>query len=85
MTRKKRLGRGLENLLNTTRDTEPLETITISQAFVQPGSQVSAPVTEEEKSDGDIVHLNVYEIEDNPFQPRRGFGESEIAALAESL
>ena len=85
MTRKKRLGRGLENLLNTTRDTEPLETISISQAFVQPGSQVSAPVTEEEKSDGDIVHLNVYEVEDNPFQPRRVFGESEIASLAESL
>ena len=71
MTRKKRLGRGLENLLNTTRDTEPLETISISQAFAQPGSQVLAPATEEVKPDGDIVHLNVYEVEDNPFQPRR--------------
>jgi ParB family chromosome partitioning protein len=29
--------------------------------------------------------LNVYEIDDNPFQPRRDFSESEIASLAESL
>lgn len=32
-----------------------------------------------------LLQLNVYEIEDNPFQPRRDFGESEIASLAESL
>jgi ParB family chromosome partitioning protein len=29
--------------------------------------------------------LNVYDIDDNPFQPRREFNESEIASLAESL
>jgi ParB family chromosome partitioning protein len=29
--------------------------------------------------------LNVYEIDDNPFQPRRDFSEPEIASLAESL
>ena len=29
--------------------------------------------------------LNVFEIDDNPFQPRREFSESEIASLAESL
>lgn len=29
--------------------------------------------------------LNVYDIDDNPFQPRRTFTESEIASLAESL
>jgi ParB family chromosome partitioning protein len=32
-----------------------------------------------------LIELNVYEIDDNPFQPRRDFGESEIASLAESL
>jgi ParB family chromosome partitioning protein len=32
-----------------------------------------------------IVLLNVYEIENNPFQPRRDFSDSEIASLAESL
>jgi len=30
-------------------------------------------------------NLNVFEIEDNPFQPRREFGESELASLSESL
>lgn len=29
--------------------------------------------------------LNVYDIDDNPFQPRREFSEAEIASLAESL
>jgi ParB family chromosome partitioning protein len=33
----------------------------------------------------DTLSLNVYEIDDNPFQPRRDFSEPEIASLAESL
>lgn len=33
----------------------------------------------------DILHLNVKEIEENPFQPRRDFSETEIASLSESL
>ena len=36
-------------------------------------------------SESRLFQLNVYEIEDNPFQPRRDFSESEIASLAESL
>ncbi len=32
-----------------------------------------------------LLHINVYDIEDNPFQPRRDFSESEIASLSESL
>lgn len=32
-----------------------------------------------------LLKLNVYEIDDNPFQPRRDFSEPEIAALSESL
>ena len=36
-------------------------------------------------ADGQMLLLNVHEIDDNPFQPRRDFGESEIASLAESL
>jgi ParB family chromosome partitioning protein len=35
--------------------------------------------------DGDLLLLSVDEIDDNPFQPRRDFSESEIASLAESL
>lgn len=30
-------------------------------------------------------HLDVFQIDDNPFQPRRVFSESEIASLSESL
>ena len=29
--------------------------------------------------------LSVYEIDNNPFQPRRKFNEEEIASLAESI
>ena len=35
--------------------------------------------------DGDLLLLGVSEIDDNPFQPRRDFSESELASLAESL
>jgi ParB family chromosome partitioning protein len=34
---------------------------------------------------GGMVELNVYEVEANPFQPRRDFGDEELAALTESL
>jgi ParB family chromosome partitioning protein len=34
---------------------------------------------------GQLIMLDVHEIDENPFQPRREFGESEIASLAESL
>lgn len=36
-------------------------------------------------SPNQAVELNVYEIDNNPFQPRREFSASEIASLAESL
>jgi len=32
-----------------------------------------------------LLQLNVHDIEENPFQPRRDFSESEIGSLAESL
>lgn len=45
-----------------------------------------APATAQAASAGDrSVELSVYEIDNNPFQPRREFNESEIASLAESL
>lgn len=42
----------------------------------------SNPVT---ISPNQAIELNVYEIDNNPFQPRREFNPSEIASLAESL
>jgi ParB family chromosome partitioning protein len=34
---------------------------------------------------GGLLRLNVYEIENNPFQPRRDFDEAAIGELAESI
>ena len=92
MTRKKRLGRGLEALLNSTA--EPVtSSIAVASApptqpdpYIATTTRIPAPQTPPaEPVEGDIVHLNVYDIQDNPFQPRRVFSESEIASLAESL
>ncbi len=69
MNKKKRLGRGLEALLGTVAENE--------------GTTVSIENVDDTTSD--TVHLSVYEIDDNPFQPRREFSESEITSLAESL
>ncbi len=143
MTRKKRLGRGLESLLNTVEvvdgsaatqnlsggvavaDPSPsghaaapvprVEVVDDRQATGSaattapvpgrinpealpvapmhnrvestrtPSSAPAAPATSAEPTDGDVLNLNVFEIEDNPFQPRREFGESELASLSESL
>ncbi len=85
MTKKKRLGRGLEALLGAVGepgsrvDNQPDESH-VSHGFFDE----SAPTVAVETT-GNILNLNVYEIEDNPFQPRREFTESEIASLAESL
>ena len=51
----------------------------------QPPRPVSANHEAATAQDGDLLLLSVYEIDDNPFQPRREFSESEIASLAESL
>ncbi len=68
---RKRLGRGLEALLGATSD--------------QIGNEFVAAEYTGTSSTSDMVRLSVYEIDDNPFQPRREFNDSEIAALAESL
>lgn len=75
MNRSKRLGRGLEALLGVVSDND-------SRAPQGP-HDAGQPATESTTSG--IVHLSVYEIDDNPFQPRREFSESEIGSLAESL
>lgn len=75
MTRKKRLGRGLEALLNSTG--EPVQ----GNLAVADGFEFEHQVEESDR----VMHLSVHEIEENPFQPRRDFSESEISSLAESL
>lgn len=102
MTRKKRLGRGLEALLNTTVESVDSSVQTTGgtaaaavaeQPRVSTKPPVPVPVNvkqldvvhSKDPAEGEIVHLNVYDIEDNPFQPRRVFSEAEIGSLAESL
>ena len=104
MTRKKRLGRGLESLLNSVEVVgetsvavaeSPTATMpampsvppaaTVADAKDDPYA-VKPPARQGGKlKDGDVIDLSVYEVEDNPFQPRREFRESELASLAESL
>lgn len=48
-------------------------------------STAATPDASPARSSHQAVELNVYEIENNPFQPRREFNPSEIASLAESL
>ena len=81
MTRKKRLGRGLESLLNSTIE-HSAESVAVVDQYVAPPANSQAP---DSNQDRDTVHLSVYEIENNPFQPRRVFSESEIGSLSESL
>ncbi|MFN3189602.1 MAG: ParB/RepB/Spo0J family partition protein [Aureliella sp.] len=45
----------------------------------------AVPLAQFEKSAGGSVELSVYDIDNNPFQPRRKFNEEEIASLAESI
>ena len=96
MTRKKRLGRGLEALLNTTEPDhdatiavmEPAPTfIDRNHDGIPDGAQpeLTRPTPKSDALTSDVVNLSVYEIEDNPFQPRREFSEPEIVSLSESL
>ena len=72
MTRERRLGRGLEALLG-----RPLDA---------PGQQISrAQADSDEAAAAGLVNISVYEIDRNPFQPRRDFDETEIDQLADSI
>jgi ParB family chromosome partitioning protein len=56
-----------------------------SETPAEAGSERARPEQADEPSGDGLLQLNVDEIDDNPFQPRRDFSESEIASLAESL
>lgn len=69
MSKERRLGRGLEALLGR-----------------PPGSAENhgAPMTDQESPDS-IMWINVYEIDRNPFQPRKDFDEETIRSLSQSI
>ena len=75
MTKERRLGRGLEALLGR------------AAGSTAPSAPPQAPATAgagAPPADG-LLQVNVYEIDNNPFQPRRDFDEAEIDELADSL
>lgn len=83
MTKDRRLGRGLAALLGTPHEQDGTGGSPDFSRLTEEGGH-AAPAG----SDGslsDIFLLNVYEIDDNPFQPRREFGQAEISSLSESL
>lgn len=89
MNKDRRLGRGLAALLGTGNE-EAMESghheSHPGEAPQPPAHAVGeTPSGDQQSGQNGIVLLNVYEIDDNPFQPRRDFGEAEIASLAESL
>ena len=69
MQAQRRLGRGLEALLGGTTPAKP------HLAIHEPEGQPS----------GEPLKVSVYEIDNNPYQPRKDFDEAEIDQLAESL
>jgi ParB family chromosome partitioning protein len=69
MQAQRRLGRGLEALLGGTTPAKPH--LSIHHPEGQPT--------------GEPLKVSVYEIDNNPYQPRKDFDETEIDHLAESL
>lgn len=57
---------------------------TVSRADANATSTAKSPQSATRVKQG-TLQLSVYEIDNNPFQPRRKFNEEEIAALAESI
>ncbi len=95
MSKDKRLGKGLAALLGTSLDPVAVQLDEGGPARTIPveASSKDHPVLrvhrEEDSSDlpqnEEILHLSVYEIDENPFQPRRDFRDDEINSLAESI
>jgi ParB family chromosome partitioning protein len=99
--KKRRLGRGLEALLNPTpgqpaagdssktSETEPkilpIRTAPLPPPTPAPATDASASTEAASEEPKDLVFLGVHEIEENPFQPRREFSEVELVSLSESL
>ena len=86
VTKDRRLGRGLAALLGEPDTAQPSHAPAGQPhvAIHQPSSD-SGTEGDEAAAEPDVLLLSVYEIDENPFQPRRDFSEPEIASLAESL
>lgn len=93
MTKKKRLGRGIQALLGATAVETPEGDIAeppVSSAELAAKAAIAEHQSEgmsaeAEPTNGSLLLLDITAIEVNPFQPRRVFSEAEINSLAESL
>ena len=90
MTKQRRLGRGLEALLGVPLDQDLAPEVELTDDGSPSTIPIRPDAVAEGKSsksyapiDGQIAELNVYEIDNNPFQPRRSFHPDEIASLAD--
>lgn len=97
MNKEKRLGKGLAALLGASLDEisqldegGPARAVPVSPDAGRPQLRIhrespdgNAP-SQETHEEG-LLYLNVYEIDNNPFQPRRDFRDEEINSLAESI
>lgn len=89
MSKDRRLGKGLAALLGSPDEPAPDHAgndavLSIHQSDQAPPPEQDSP-EEEASSESGLLHLSVYEIDENPFQPRREFSEPEIVSLSESL
>ena len=98
MSKDRRLGRGLAALLGTPLEEELLRSeggagagVTRDMAHnATPHAERDtasdhAPPQAAGPAEGGLIYLDIHEIDDNPFQPRRDFSEPEIVSLSESL
>lgn len=101
MTKDRRLGKGLAALLGTVEEEGAVNqgngsggstagargSATAGPRLYDPDGLTSSEsgTDHEAETSGRILDLSVYEIDNNPFQPRRQFNQDEIASLAESL
>jgi ParB family chromosome partitioning protein len=86
VTKDRRLGKGLAALLGTPLDDELISDGAIAQGVAEPATHTAvAGPTESVSSGPRLIELDVTQIDNNPFQPRRSFPPEEMAALAASL
>ncbi len=81
MTNQRRLGRGLEALLGRPNP----ETAEAPQPAPQAQPELRVVGGDVADGAGGFEEISVYEIDNNPFQPRQEFDTAEIEALAASI
>lgn len=95
MSKDRRLGRGLAALLGESptvssdqecQENAPVNEVAMHPRVFNPEAENTEDIDYSEKhSQNELIMINVYDIDNNPFQPRRDFTEPEIVSLAESL